>query len=140
MRSTLAILIVLLCGASLVACRSGFVTNPSSNATPSQGASATMTAEGTDMSSQSPLDATAQRMVTLASEHLATRLNARLEQIALVKVTPVRWRDAGLGCPKPNIDYMQRETPGYNVLLEAGGDTFEYHTDQGKRAILCKQR
>ena len=92
------------------------------------------------MGSDIPLDATAQKMVARASEHLARTLGATVEQIALVTATPVQWRDAGLGCPRPGVDYIQRETPGYNISLDLGGSVYEYHTDQVNRVILCTTR
>lgn len=85
-------------------------------------------------------DATAQKMVTLAKERLAQKLGISVGQIALSEVKPVQWRDASLGCPKPGIDYIRAETPGYGVLLETGGKTYNYHTDEVNRVILCNTR
>ena len=90
------------------------------------------------MTAVSPPDAAAEKMIELVKAHLAQSLGITAEQITLSSVKPVVWRDAGLGCPKPNIDYIRVETPGYTILLEAGGKTFTYHTDQTKRFVLCK--
>lgn len=92
------------------------------------------------MGLETPLDATAERMVVRASEHLANRMGANVEEIVLLAATPVQWRDAGLGCPKPGVDYIQRETPGFNISLELGGNVYEYHTNQVDRVILCTTR
>ena len=81
-----------------------------------------------------------QNMVRLSIEHLSKRLGIPADRILLVEVTAVTWRDASLGCPKPGIDYIRVETPGYNILLEAGGNTYSYHTDEEKRVILCASR
>jgi hypothetical protein len=78
-------------------------------------------------------------MVSLVKGHLAQRLNTTAEQIALTEIQPVVWRDAGLGCPKPGVDYIQMETPGYTIFLEANGKTYNYHTDQTKRFVLCNR-
>ena len=59
------------------------------------------------------------------------------DQIVLADIRPVVWRDAGLGCPKPGVDYMQVETPGYTILLAAGGTAYRYHTDETKRFVPC---
>ena len=67
------------------------------------------------------MDAQAERMVALASEKLAGRLDVSVDEITLVRVQPVEWRDASLGCPKPGVDYIQVLTPGYVIKLEAGG-------------------
>jgi hypothetical protein len=76
-------------------------------------------------------------MITRAEEHLATKMGVAVEQIALSVVKAVRWRDAGLGCPKPGVDYIPVETPGFSIVLELGGRTYNYHTDEVNRVILC---
>jgi hypothetical protein len=85
-------------------------------------------------------DATAQKMVDLTKEHLAQRLGVAVDQIALVEVRPAVWRDASLGCPKPAIDYIPMETPGYSIILEAAGQTYNYHTDQANRFVQCHNK
>ncbi len=89
------------------------------------------------MASDSPADPTAERMISLAREHLAGRLRVTAAQIALVAADPVQWRDAGLGCPKPGVDYLPVPTPGYRIVLQVDGVTYEYHANQGNRVILC---
>ena len=64
----------------------------------------------------------------------APRLKNPLEEIK-----SVRWRDASLGCPKPGVDYIQVETPGYNILLQTGGSTYSYHTDETRRFVACNK-
>ena len=85
-------------------------------------------------------DTATQKMVDLAKGHLAQRLGISVEQITLLEVKPVMWRDAGLGCPKPGIDYIQVETPGYSIVLETGGQKYYYHTDEVNRVIPCNKR
>ena len=91
------------------------------------------------MTSPIPLDATVQKLVTLVKEHLAQQLGIPVEQIALSEVRSTVWRDASLGCPKPAIDYIPMETPGFNIILETGGRTYNYHTDQAKRFVVCNK-
>ena len=79
-------------------------------------------------------------MVALASERLAERLDVSAEEIALVRVRPVEWRDASLGCPKPGVDYIQQLTPGYAIRLEAAGEVYEFHTDDAQRVVMCGTR
>jgi hypothetical protein len=33
--------------------------------------------------------------------------------------------------------YLQVVTPGYRLILEAGGIVTEYHTDAGARFVIC---
>jgi len=80
-----------------------------------------------------------ERVVQLAREDLAQRRGFALEGIRLVSVNAVRWRDASLGCPRPNTKYLQVITPGFKVVLEAEGRTYEYHTDAGRVVVLCEK-
>ena len=98
-----------------------------------------LTPEDADMTSSIPLDETAQKLVILVKEHLAQQLGIPVEQIALLEVKPAVWRDASLGCPKPAVDYIPMETPGYNIVLEAGGWTYNYHTNQANRFVVCNR-
>ena len=106
---------------------------------PAQPSNPLLTPEDTDMPSPITPDAVSQKMVTLVKEHLAQKLGIPVEQIALSELKPVVWRDASLGCPKPAIDYIQVETPGFNILLEAGGQTYNYHTNQSDRFVMCNR-
>lgn len=144
------ILIFLFLAGALAACQTGTsLTRPPAPATNTLGSlpasDATQTPvptfpqEVTDMTPVTPPDETAEKMVALVKEHLAQRLSIAVDQIVLVEIKPVRWRDASLGCPKPGIDYIQVETPGYNILLQAGGNTYNYHTDETKRFVQCNQ-
>jgi hypothetical protein len=96
------------------------------------------TSEDTEMVSSAPLDESAEKMITLIKQHLAQNLGIAVDQIVVSDVKSVRWRDAGLGCPKRGVDYIQVETPGYSVFLQADGKTYNYHTDEVKRFVLCK--
>jgi hypothetical protein len=80
-----------------------------------------------------------ENMVQLSVDKLSQQLNINADQIVVMKVNPVIWRDASLGCPKPGIDYARVETPGYNITLQAGGKVYNYHTNETNRAVLCNQ-
>jgi hypothetical protein len=81
-----------------------------------------------------------ENLVEIAKEDLAKRLSISVVEINLVEAKVVVWRDASLGCPKPGIDYIHVETPGYSVLLETGGKIYNYHTNETNRIILCNTR
>jgi hypothetical protein len=80
----------------------------------------------------------AQEVVRLAKEDLAQRLGVAVDQIQLVSVEAVDWSDTSLGCPQPGMMYAQVITPGYRVVLEAGGKQYDYHTDEGRFVVLCE--
>ncbi|HKV00673.1 MAG TPA: hypothetical protein VJQ26_01035, partial [Ktedonobacteraceae bacterium] len=110
---------------------------PEGNATPAF--TPTLPQEDPEMTPVTPQDEASGKMVSLVKGHLAQRLNIDVDQIVVSDIKPVVWRDAGLGCPKPGVDYIQVETPGYNILLSAGGKTYSYHTDATKRFVQCNQ-
>jgi len=95
--------------------------------------------EEVDMVPVTPPDEASAKMVALVKGHLSHRLNIPVDQIVLSEIKPVIWRDASLGCPKPGIDYIRVETPGYAISLSAGGKTYTYHTDETKRFVQCNK-
>jgi hypothetical protein len=82
----------------------------------------------------------AQPAVQAARRDLASRLGLSVADIRVVSVEAVDWPDSSLGCPEPGKMYLQVITPGYRVVLQAGGETYTYHTDRGTRAVLCTSR
>jgi hypothetical protein len=79
-----------------------------------------------------------EQVVKMARADLAERLDLTSASIRLVSVEPVDWPDTSLGCPQPGMMYAQVITPGFRVVLEAEGRTYEYHTDIDDRVILCQ--
>ena len=75
--------------------------------------------------------------VQLALADAASQTGQPASAIRVVGVEPREWRDASLGCPQPGRMYAQVITPGYLVILEAGGQRLEYHTDAGRRVVRC---
>lgn len=85
-------------------------------------------------------DPSAEKMVTLAKEHLSRKLGIAVEKISLFDVEPVQWPDGSLGCPRSGMIYTQAVTPGFRISLEATGQVFSYHTDSANQVILCEAR
>ena len=77
-------------------------------------------------------------LVAQAVADAAARSGVAPDAVRVVRVEPREWPDSGLGCPKPGTGYAQVITSGYLIVLEAGGQTLEYHTDRS-RAELCQQ-
>jgi hypothetical protein len=72
-----------------------------------------------------------------AIEDLAGRTGLPASSIQIMSIAPETWPNPSLGCPKPGVLYAQVITRGYRVVLSAGGALYEYHTDQGTRAVTC---
>jgi hypothetical protein len=79
----------------------------------------------------------ARNVVLIAKDDLARGLGLSVSEISVVSVEAVDWPDTSLGCPEPGKVYAQVITPGYLVVLEAEGQTYEYHTDKGGQVTLC---
>jgi len=62
---------------------------------------------------------------------LAATLGIAPTTITVKVVEPVDWPDASLACPQPGMMYAQVITPGYRILLEVAGKSYEYHTGGG---------
>jgi hypothetical protein len=77
------------------------------------------------------------RMVQFASQALAEQLDIDISEVTLVEVEVVDWNDSSLGCPAPDSVYLTVITPGYQITLEAEGQTYIYHTDQVQNVVLC---
>ncbi|MDO8691120.1 MAG: hypothetical protein Q7R39_14095 [Dehalococcoidia bacterium] len=73
----------------------------------------------------------AQPLVDLAEADLSGRLGVEKGQIRLVSIEEVTWPDGSLGFPKPGMMYIQTLIPGFRMILSQGGQTYEYHADQG---------
>jgi hypothetical protein len=79
----------------------------------------------------------AERVIQLARQDLAQKLNVPIDEIREVSVEAVEWPDTSLGCPQPGMMYAQMITPGFKVVLAAKGQTVEYHTDSGRHVVSC---
>ena len=62
-----------------------------------------------------------------------------IDGLAVESVAASQWPNSSLGCPRPGVNYLQVITSGYQFTLQAQGKQYEYHTDQGKRAVRCDQ-
>ena len=77
--------------------------------------------------------------IALVKEDLAERLKVAVEKIAMLEAEAVEWPDTSLGCPQPGKTYAQVITPGYSIILKAGGEQYEYHSDsEGRQLVLCQ--
>ena len=71
------------------------------------------------------LDACQEQAVAMVKDDLASRIGVESD---LIVVEYVDWPDTSLGNPQGEMFYAQVITPGYKIILEAGGVQYEYHT------------
>ena len=98
-----------------------------------------MTPQPTPGSPAATLPYAARRVVQMAKEDLARRLDLSLSEISVISVESVDWSDTSLGCPQPGMMYAQVITPGFLIVLEAMGQTYDYHTDENSSVVLCQK-
>lgn len=78
--------------------------------------------------------------VAAAIADLVQQKSLPADAITVTSIEAREWSDASLGCPQEGFMYAQVITPGYLIILEAQGQTYEYHTDEeGRSVILCEQ-
>jgi hypothetical protein len=70
---------------------------------------------------------------------LAARLKIAPEAVLVVSVSDVDWSDTSLGCPQPGMFYAQVIVQGYKIVLSAGDQQIEYHSDQSGRVVTCSK-
>lgn len=86
-----------------------------------------------------PADSGLQNLVDKAVSDLAQRLSIPATQIQLVEATPVVWPDSSLGCPQPGMEYLQVPEDGLLIRLQAGNQTYEYHSGGIRDPFLCEK-
>ena len=89
-------------------------------------------------SSTTPSDPQLQSLVEKTKDDLADRLGISPTEISLVEITEVEWSDSSLDCPQPGMEYLQVITPGYRIVLGAGGQSHEYHTNKTAYFVYCE--
>lgn len=77
-------------------------------------------------------------ILSAVKDHLARKLKVSLAEITVIMVEEEIWSDASLGCPEPGMMYAQVLTPGYQIILEAGGERYDYRMDQSGNIKLCQ--
>ena len=75
-------------------------------------------------------------LVAQAVADLARRLAIASDAIQVRMVEAAEWPDASLGCPQPGMMYAQVITPGYRIVLETAGKTYEYHSSH-THVVYC---
>jgi hypothetical protein len=98
---------------------------PSSSSSPSS-------SEPSGPSSGAPGD------VGRAVDDLAAALGVAGEEVEVVAVEEVTWRDGSRGCAEPGQMYTQALIDGLRITLRAAGRTYEYHSGGGQPPMLCE--
>jgi hypothetical protein len=77
--------------------------------------------------------------VAQSVEELASRLDIAEDDIEVVAVEEVTWRNGSRGCAEPGMMYTQALIDGSRITLRAGGRTYEYHSGGSRPPALCEK-
>lgn len=77
--------------------------------------------------------------VEMATADLAARLAVDANEIEVISVQSVDWRDGSLGCPEPGMMYAQVIVPGMRIVLAVDGQEYEYHSGRNRDPFLCEE-
>lgn len=73
-----------------------------------------------------------------AVDALAAELGIDASQVAITEMQAVDWPDASLGCPEEGMMYAAMLTSGYKIMLEANGESHEYHSSDREESNVVK--
>lgn len=72
-----------------------------------------------------------------AMNDLSQRLGVAVEDIELVSLLEVTWRDGSLGCPEAGVAYTQALVPGQQMILQVNGEEYHYHSGKNSVFTYC---
>ncbi len=116
------------------ACTGGAASTPAASPTGAPPASEPATLPVADPSKEIlPVDPTSlpgdgvpPAIVAQAVNDAATRAGVDASVVTVVSADSVTWPNGAAGCPKMGFLYTDVITPGYRVVVEAGGTTYDY--------------
>lgn len=143
-------LLATIAGAMLLALAAGCTSIPAEGpALPATAAPAAPTSAPTTPPEEAPVkenptptpayDPAMEPLVQAAMDDLARRLGIPPEEIIVVEAQAVVWPDAAMGCPQPDMMYIQVPQDGAFIQLSAGGKTYNYHSGGSREVFLCEQ-
>jgi len=71
-------------------------------------------------------------LIMLAKFDLTIKTGIDIENIVTKSIEETLFDDASLGVPEAGVTYDAIVTPGYIIMLEAGGDLYEYRASGAK--------
>lgn len=78
--------------------------------------------------------------IAQAVADLATHLGIDASQIEVVRMEEVDWPDSSLGCPQPDMNYMQALVNGTFIELRVDAQSYHYHSGGSRAPFLCTSK
>ena len=72
----------------------------------------------------------------IAAAAVAQQTGSSVDAVVIRSVEAQNFGDSSLGCPQPGMAYLQVITPGYKVVAEVAGKTFDVRV-AGARGLIC---
>lgn len=76
-------------------------------------------------------------MVEAALAAAAEKTGVPRSDLKVVSSASVVWADGSIGCPEPGMSYTMALVPGYRIIIDAHGETLDYHATGRGYLILC---
>ena len=77
-----------------------------------------------------------QAVINAVLRAVATQRGVPISSLSVVSSDQGTWSDTSLGCPQAGYAYALVQTPGNQVVLSAGGQSYTYHTDERATQIV----
>lgn len=81
-----------------------------------------------------------EEILTAVTQEVMEIAGVKLDETTLVRAEAVIWPDGALGCPQPDVVYTQAQVPGYWIVLEVDGQTYDYRVNEIGYYFLCEQQ
>lgn len=133
---TMKLFSMAICAVLIAACGGG--ASPGDETSTTAGADTT-TSEGQVTTTEPDYDAELVPIVEQARADLAARIDVEESSIETVSAEPVTWSDGSIGCPEEGKMYTQALVQGSRVVLEAEGETHDYHAGADDEPFLCPE-
>ncbi len=98
---------------------------PAAPATPQTTPTASAPAQSPEVPPATGIEGATQTVIKM----LAAQLGVEPSAIKVVEAAPVEWADSCLGVHLKDVMCAQVVTPGYKIVLQYQGQTYEYHTN-----------
>lgn len=93
--------------------------------------------EGTPVVQPAPGNPGVKDPVVQAMTDLSQRLSVTVDDIELVSLLEVTWRDGSIGCPEAGVAYTQALVPGQQMILRVNGVEYHYHSAKNSVFTYC---
>ncbi len=93
--------------------------------------------EGTPVVQPAPGNPGVKDPVVQAMTDLSQRLSVTVDDIELVSLLEVTWRDGSIGCPEAGVAYTQALVPGQQMILRVNGEDYYYHSGKNSDFTYC---